>query len=59
MPEVGRFAGRDVLKGIIHQPFTLNNYHYCYSNPNKYVDLDGELPKPILDYFDERDSHYI
>lgn len=44
MPEVGRFAGRDIVKGTILQPLTLNNYNYCYSNPNKYVDWDGMTP---------------
>ena len=44
MPEAGRFAGRDIVKGSILQPLTLNNYNYCYSNPNKYVDLDGNIP---------------
>ena len=58
MPEVGRFTGRDIVKGTILQPLTLNNYHYCYSNPSKFADFDGKLPKPIQDYFDERDSHY-
>ena len=47
MPEVGRFAGRDIVKGIILQPFTLNNYHYCYNNPKSYVDFDGRVATAI------------
>lgn len=45
MPEVGRFAGRDIVKGTILDSLTLNNYHYCYSNPSRYVDLDGMTPE--------------
>ena len=41
MPEIGRFAGRDIVKGTVLEPVTLNNYHYCYSNPSRYVDWDG------------------
>lgn len=48
MPEIGRFAGRDIVKGTILEPLTLNNYHYCYGNPNKYVDLDGRTPMDAL-----------
>ena len=44
MPEIGRFGGRDIVKGTILEPLTLNNYQYCYSNPSKYVDLDGRRP---------------
>lgn len=41
MPEVGRFAGRDIVKGTILEPLTLNNYQYCHSNPIGFVDLNG------------------
>ena len=47
MPEIGRFAGRDIVKGTVLQPLTLNNYHYCYSNPNKFVDWDGRAATVI------------
>ena len=44
MPEIGRFAGRDIVKGTVLEPVTLNNYHYCYSNSTRFVDLDGRTP---------------
>ena len=48
MPGIGRFAGEDWLKGDIGYPFTLNAYGYCWGNPLKFVDLDGESPKNSL-----------
>ena len=47
MPEVGRFAGRDIVKGTILEPLTLNNYHYCYSNSMRYLDYDGRIATMI------------
>ena len=44
MPGVGRFAGEDWIKGSIEQPFSLNQYGYCFGNPEKFVDLDGKVP---------------
>ena len=32
MTEIGRFAGRDIVKEAIRQPLTLNSYHDCYDN---------------------------
>ena len=44
VPGVGRFAGEDWIKGSIEQPFGLNQYGYCFGNPEKFVDLDGKVP---------------
>lgn len=34
LPEIGRFAGEDNIKGTIKQPFTLNAYGYCWEIPS-------------------------
>ena len=44
MPEVGRSAGEDWIKGSIEQPFSLNQYGYCFGNPFELVDYDGKKP---------------
>ena len=41
MPEIGRFMGRDILKGRVEQPRSLNEYAYCHSDPVGFVDLNG------------------
>ncbi len=43
-PGVGRFAGMDVIGGFVDMSVTLNRYGYCWNNPEKYVDRDGEFP---------------
>ena len=43
VPGVGRFAGEDWIKGNIEQPFSLNQYGYCWGNPIGLVDRDGKL----------------
>ena len=40
----GRFTSEDVVKGSVAYPETLNAYGYCWGNPVKYVDRDGEFP---------------
>ena len=47
-PEMGRFAGRDIVKGNIVYPFTLNEYGYCWNNPLAYIDLDGRSAKSTV-----------
>ncbi len=47
LPWVGRFAGRDLIKGFAELPFTLNEYGYCWNNPIGYVDRDGQLPTAV------------
>ena len=48
VPGVGRFAGEDWIKGSIEQPFSLNQYGYCYGNPFVLVDYDGKKPRVPL-----------
>ena len=45
MPGVGRFAGEDWIKGSIEQPFSLNQYGYCFGNPFGLVDYYGKKPR--------------
>ena len=48
MAGVGRFAGEDWIKGEIYYPTSLNQYGYCYENPEKFVDLDGKIPTILI-----------
>ena len=41
MPEIGRFMGRDIIKGRVEQPRSLNEYAYCHNDPVGFVDLNG------------------
>ena len=41
MPAIGRFIGRDILKGIAERPRSLNEYAYCHNDPVGFVDLNG------------------
>lgn len=43
----GRFAGEDNIRGFIESPITMNHYAYCFSNPLKYVDLNGNWPNIV------------
>ncbi len=43
-PGEGRFAGMDIVGGFAEAPITLNRYGYCWDNPEKYIDKDGEFP---------------
>ena len=40
----GRFTSEDVVKGSVTYPETLNAYGYCWGNPVKFVDRDGQSP---------------
>ena len=40
--EVGRFAGRDIIKGRTLYPSTINEYIYCRNRPFVYMDLNGK-----------------
>ena len=53
MPEIGRFMGRDILKGRVEQARSLNEYAYCHNDPVGFVDLNGmeEEPKQNLGEF--------
>lgn len=54
LPEIGRFMGRDILKGRAEQPRTLNEYAYCHNDPIGFVDRDGKKEESVteseLDY---------
>ena len=45
MPEIGRFMGRDILKGRVEQPRSLNEYVYCHNDSIGFVDRDGMKEK--------------
>lgn len=47
LPEVGRFMGQDLIKGMANFPFTLNEYGYCWNNPLMLVDKNGAWPEWI------------
>ena len=47
-PELGRFAAADTIKGFIAAPYTLNEYGYCWNNPIKFVDNDGEWATIVI-----------
>ena len=44
---VGRFMGRDLIKGLADFPFTLNEYGYCWNNPLMLMDRNGAWPEFI------------
>ena len=44
MPDQGRFMSEDRYKGNLGNPISLNPYIYCYNQPDKYVDIDGNIP---------------
>lgn len=44
MPQTGRFAARDKVKGMPIAPYTLNEYNYCWNRPLAFVDYDGAFP---------------
>lgn len=43
-PEIGRFLARDRENGFLLAPYSLNKYTYCFNQPLKYVDADGNWP---------------
>lgn len=45
VPGVGRFAGEDWIKGSIEQPFSLNQYGYCFGNPLTLIDCNGKTAR--------------
>ena len=49
--EAGRFVGTDIIKGFAEYPVTFNEYTYCWSNPELYVDEDREFPTIIAGAF--------
>lgn len=48
-PESGRFLAEDLVGGSVMMPKTWNRYGYCWSNPVRFVDLNGRTPElPVL-----------
>lgn len=47
LPTIGRFSGRDIMKGFVAVPMTLNEYGYCWGNPLGYIDKNGLWPEWI------------
>ena len=41
---LGRFLGKDKIKGDLRYGFTQNEYTYCYNSPLIFVDSTGESP---------------
>ena len=41
---MGRFLGKDKIKGDLRYGFTQNEYTYCYNSPLIFVDSTGESP---------------
>lgn len=44
LPQTGRFAARDRIKGLQRAPYTWNEYSYCWNRPLTFVDRDGAFP---------------
>ncbi len=44
-PESGRFLAEDLVGGSVMMPKTWNRYGYCWSNPVRFVDLNGRTPE--------------
>ena len=42
---LGRFLGKDKIKGDLRYGFTQNEYTYCYNAPLIFVDSTGETPE--------------
>ncbi len=45
LPQIGRFAGNDIVPGNIGDPASLNRYWYCRNAPLSWVDPDGREPE--------------
>jgi RHS repeat-associated protein len=41
VPHTGRFVARDIVKGTISAPLTMNEYSYCLNNPVQFLDPSG------------------
>ena len=46
----GSFTGDDIIKGFKNITVSLNGYSYVYSNPLKYIDLNGKNAAAILEW---------
>ena len=59
LPEVRRFAGEDIIRGVRIKPFTLKHYVYCWNTTTNLVDLDGLNPNKQYNYQMETDLNGI
>ncbi|MDO5812380.1 MAG: DUF6531 domain-containing protein [Bacillota bacterium] len=41
--DIGRFAGRDIVKGMAPYNISYNEYLYCRNDPNSYEDRNGQI----------------
>lgn len=57
LPEMGRFAGEDILNGYMDDPVTLNHYSYCLNSPLNFVDFTGEYPEWLEMLLEGTDAH--
>jgi len=57
LPELGRFASRDAIKGSIIDKSSLNDYSYCRNNPLSYIDPSGNDPYSLEDYMNLQDGY--
>lgn len=57
LPEMGRFAGEDIVKGYIENPVSLNSYSYCFNSPLNFVDFSGEYPEWLEIILEGTDAH--
>lgn len=55
-PSLGRFIGRDPVKGKATDPFTLNRYIYAANNPGLLIDPSGNYVSPTPQPVDEHDT---
>ena len=59
LPEEGRFAGEDWIKGVVPFPVTLNEYGYCWSNPLILIDLTGLSPEQSQYLIEGNEAHRL
>jgi len=59
----GRFVSRDIVRGFVNDPLSLNRYVYCKNNPVMYIDPEGlswygDL-SVVSEYVTENVTNYI
>lgn len=59
LPEIGRFAGEDWIKGVVPFPVTLNEYGYCWNNPLILIDLTGLSPEQSQYLIEGNEAHRL
>ena len=43
-PALGRFSQKDIVRGQVRSPLSLNRYIYCINNPINLIDPNGKAP---------------